>query len=68
MYVCMLNFHRHCNSKLVVQKQNCVVPPVGYRPQKWGVRCIPTPPVAQPMVAAMELYCDNEMTIEQQIL
>jgi len=36
-YVCMLNFQRHCNSKLVVQEAELrCTPPVGYRPQKWG--------------------------------
>jgi len=26
------------------RSRNCVVPPVGYRPQKWGVRGTPTLP------------------------
>jgi len=40
----MLNFQRHCNSKLVVQEAELRCTPCGVQTTKVGVRCTPMPP------------------------
>ena len=50
----MLNFQRHCNSKLVVQEAELRCTPRGVQTTKVGVRCTPTPPVEPPMIVKRE--------------